>query len=108
MVERAELHRPAGWTDRRTQERSRTSRNGTPTQRGYDARWRRFRLHFLAQHPMCEAPGCQYPANEVDHVVPHRGDRVLFWDPTNLQALCQSCHSAKTAREVTGREDVRR
>lgn len=108
MATRAEQHRPAGWKDRKTQERARQARTGTPAQRGYDARWRRFRLHFLAHNPMCQAPGCPYPANEVDHVIPHRGDQVLFWDETNMQALCKACHSAKTAREITQREGARR
>ena len=22
------------------------------------------------------------PATDVDHIVPHRGDQALFWDPT--------------------------
>lgn len=38
----------------------------------------------------------------VDHVRPHRGDWSLFMDSTNLQALCHSCHSRKTAREDRG------
>jgi len=29
-----------------------------------------------------------------DHIKPHRGDERLFWDPTNLQTLCKSCHDA--------------
>jgi 5-methylcytosine-specific restriction protein A len=35
----------------------------------------------------------------VDHVVPHRGDPVVFWDQDNWRALCKRCHDAKTARE---------
>jgi 5-methylcytosine-specific restriction protein A len=35
----------------------------------------------------------------VDHVVPHRGDAVLFWNKRNWAALCKPCHDAKTARE---------
>ena len=35
----------------------------------------------------------------VDHIIPHKGDRKLFWDKTNWQALCKPCHDAKTARE---------
>jgi 5-methylcytosine-specific restriction protein A len=34
----------------------------------------------------------------VDHVVPHRGDLVLFYDPDNLQLLCGSCHSGQKQR----------
>jgi 5-methylcytosine-specific restriction protein A len=39
------------------------------------------------------------PATVVDHIVPHRGDPVLFWDEANWQGLCKLCHDAKTARE---------
>ncbi len=39
------------------------------------------------------------PARIADHIKPHRGDIELFYDETNLQPLCQSCHSAKTMAE---------
>jgi hypothetical protein len=39
------------------------------------------------------------PAVEVDHIVPHRGRRELFWDAANLWALCRECHAEKTRRE---------
>lgn len=71
------------------------------TARGYDARWQRARSVFLMQHPLCaacEAIGRVTAATDVDHVTPHRGDRRLFWDEANWQALCKPCHSRKTAR----------
>jgi len=52
-------------------------------------------------HPLCvacEGKGMVTAANEVDHIVPHRGDQALMWDEANWQALCKPCHSAKTAR----------
>ena len=36
------------------------------------------------------------PATVVDHIIPHRGDMKLFWDESNWQALCESCHNHKT------------
>lgn len=33
---------------------------------------------------------------DVDHIIPHGGDWFLFWDRSNLQALCIRCHSRKT------------
>ena len=72
------------------------------TRRGYGPRWRRARAAYLARHPLCvpcEAAGRLEPATVVDHVVPHRGSAVLFWDQSNWQSLCKSCHDAKTARE---------
>ena len=36
----------------------------------------------------------------ADHITPHRGDDALFWDASNLQCLCDSCHSgAKQVEE---------
>lgn len=42
------------------------------------------------------------PRAHVDHIRPHRGDYRLFMDEANLQTLCETCHSAKTAREDGG------
>lgn len=35
----------------------------------------------------------------VDHIVPHRGDPALFWDPANLQTLCPDHHDRDKQRE---------
>jgi 5-methylcytosine-specific restriction enzyme A len=71
----------------------------------YDTRWQRYRLTFLAEHPLCvecRRNGQLFPATVVDHVKPHRGDYELFWDPSNHQGLCRSCHDRKTATEDGG------
>jgi 5-methylcytosine-specific restriction protein A len=83
--------------------RERDQRRGTATQRGYDARWRRRRLAYLREHPLCEhclANGRATPATQVDHVVPLRSGGADA--PSNYQALCASCHSRKTVREDGG------
>ena len=70
--------------------------------RGYDRQWRKARRAYLARHPLCvrcKATGRTVTASEVDHIVPHRGDRKLFWDLTNWQPLCKSCHSRHKQRE---------
>jgi 5-methylcytosine-specific restriction protein A len=37
-------------------------------------------------------------AVQVDHVIPHKGDPVLFWDELeNWQSLCASCGARKSA-----------
>ena len=71
-------------------------RKGSATSRGYDAAWRRVRSRHLRLHPLCEEPGCSALATVVDHIVPHRGDQLLFWDQENWQALCKGCHDQKT------------
>jgi 5-methylcytosine-specific restriction protein A len=38
----------------------------------------------------------------VDHIIPHGGDMRLFWNRGNWAALCQSCHSRKTAKQDGG------
>lgn len=81
------------------------ARRGSATARGYSSAWQRARLGFLASHPLCvrcEAQGIVEAATVVDHKVPHRGDKQLFWDRTNWQPLCKPCHDVKTATEDGG------
>lgn len=74
--------------------------------RGYDHKWRGARIRFLRKHPLCkhcfEKQNKLITATVVDHIVPHRGDMVLFWDEKNWQPLCETCHNAKTAKEDGG------
>lgn len=76
-------------------------RRETSANRGYDYRWQRARAAWLTEHPLCNI--CWQAeqttaATVVDHVIPHRGDERLFWDPNNWQSLCKTCHDAKTRR----------
>lgn len=73
---------------------------GNSSQRGYGYRWQQARERWLERNPVCVAckrQGLLTVATEVDHVIPHRGDKALFWDQANWQSLCKPCHSAKTA-----------
>ncbi|MBK8455675.1 MAG: HNH endonuclease [Thiofilum sp.] len=65
-----------------------------------EAEWRRRRAAFLAAHPHCRA--CGVDATVVDHIVPHRGDRALFYAESNCQGMCATCHSKKTALYDSG------
>jgi 5-methylcytosine-specific restriction protein A len=79
-----------------------TNHRSNATERGYDSRWRKARNIFLKAHPLCTEclkQGKVTQATVVDHVVPHRGDKVLFWDECNWQSLCKSCHDKKTMTE---------
>lgn len=97
----------------------------TAAQRGYDSRWRKASKTFLSRHPLCQAcevKGKVTAAAATDHKVPHRlfdalesGDEAwiaqaqhLFWDTSNWQAICPSCHSVKTNREDGGFGRARR
>jgi 5-methylcytosine-specific restriction protein A len=46
---------------------------------------------------MCEQRGRIVAASVVDHIQPHKGNVTLFWDATNLQALCKGCHDSAKA-----------
>jgi len=48
---------------------------------------------------MCMTEGRYTRATVVDHIKPHRGDRELFWDQSNWQALCKAHHDKKTGLE---------
>jgi len=70
--------------------------------RGYGSAWRRARKEYLEAHPLCVEclkEGRYVKATDVDHIMPHRGDFVLFWDRDNWQALCHSHHSIKTGTQ---------
>lgn len=70
-------------------------------ERGYNTRWDKARKTFLARQPLCahcQANGKLTAATVVDHIVPHRGNQQLFWDRTNWQPLCTTCHNRKTRR----------
>lgn len=72
----------------------------TSAERGYGSRWQRYRLSFLAEHPLCERCRAEDRVTEatvVDHVIPHKGDEGRFWDEKNHQSLCDHCHNLKTA-----------
>ena len=78
------------------------SNRKSASERGYDSRWQKARRTYLAHHPLCaecQRQGKLTPATVVDHIVPHKGDRHLFWDKSNWQSLCKSCHDSKTAKE---------
>jgi hypothetical protein len=62
--------------------------------------WRRLRYAHRKAHPLCRR--CGRRAEHIDHIIDIRTapERRLDW--TNLQALCQACHNAKTASDRTG------
>lgn len=74
----------------------------TSAQRGYGYKWQQAREGFLRRHPLCvycELDGRVTAADTLDHIVPHRGDMVKFWDHDNWQSLCSTCHSSVKAKE---------
>lgn len=59
------------------------------------AAWLKGRAWFLRNNPLCafcQDEGIATPATVVDHIQAHKGDRGLFHDTKNWQALCAPCH----------------
>ena len=92
---------------REVKQRAETKRESS-TARGYGYRWQQTSKGFLKKHPLCQCPECQegkirvVESTVVDHIIPHRGDMKLFWDPNNWQAMAKPCHDKKTASEDGG------
>jgi hypothetical protein len=85
-------------------EMMRTSIPTTPAERAalYKTKeWRAVRAHRMAKDKscrMCLQMGIKTEAWLVDHIVPHRGDRKLFFDYQNTQVLCDTHHSGLKQR----------
>ena len=91
------VHRPAGWRDKRLRDRDyAVHRNQRALALMQSVEWRKARAEFLARHRFCVE--CGAPATVVDHIVPHRGDPIIFWDRSRWQPMCATCHGRKTAR----------
>ena len=74
---------------------------GSASARGYDRTWQKLRLVILARDPLCLfclKQGRLTPSRQVDHIRPIAERPDLRLDPANLRGLCDSCHSAHTAR----------
>lgn len=78
----------------------------TAAERGYNRHWQKARLQFIAAEfaegrwscAECGKPLVDTSDIHVDHKVPHRGDRAIFWDVSNWQLCHGACHAAKTLR----------
>jgi len=76
---------------------------GSAANRGYNARWSRFRIMYLNEHPVC-ACGCGRGAVEIQHLIPVTGpDDPLFYEESNLVALTKECHSRETMKMLNER-----
>lgn len=69
--------------------------------RYHTTRWRKARILQLMREPLCRI--CMEAdrvtaAEMVDHIKPVRLGGG-FWDESNYQSLCNSCHAVKSAKE---------
>jgi 5-methylcytosine-specific restriction protein A len=76
---------------------------GTSASRGYSYRWTKYSLQYRKNHPlcvMCEAKGKLTLAECVDHIeAVEDKDDPKFWDASNHQSLCNTCHNIKSEAE---------
>lgn len=97
-----DAHKDVG---KRFEVKQREKQRETSSQRGYSYKWQQARKSYLAKHPLCaecERQGLVVEATDLDHIVPHGGDKEAFWVRSNWQGLCHPCHSRKTAAEDGG------
>jgi 5-methylcytosine-specific restriction protein A len=104
MPTRPKTFRPAG-TPEPQERRRQFDKVRTETQewrKWYcSKRWIERRAYIMGKSPLCvecQKEGRVVAGTDLDHIIPHRGDKVLFWDKANLQVLCHSCHSKKTGK----------
>ena len=93
-------------------ERSRYRRRTQAWRQWYGtARWQKLRWEVLVRDCFTCARCKRVSGNKgeavADHIKPHRGDERLFWDPSNLQCVCQPCHdSIRQAEDKAMRNNV--
>ncbi len=97
--------KPPGARSREERAQEYDDRRGSASERGYTWEWAKARADFLVANPLCVrclARGLTVRATVVDHIKPHKGDPVLFWDRSNWQSLCGPDHSAWKQRVERG------
>ena len=109
MPLRAKLHYPPGFSPPENVARRAKRRNEYDLKRCNDpvrlfhmsVEWRDLSKRFLRRFPMCCK--CGACATQVDHMKPVRENWSERMNIANLQPMCQSCHSRKTAAAGFGR-----
>lgn len=69
----------------------------------YDSRWRKFSHEYRLRNPFCveclKVGAYNSQHIHVDHIIPLEQAPERKYDGSNLQSLCRTCHSKKTAKE---------
>lgn len=70
------------------------------------SKWRKLRDNHLKRFPVCAV--CSELANSVHHVIDRLKDPSKALDRTNLQSLCQKCHSKETKARQDGNTEEKK
>lgn len=87
----------SGDTPVRSRDRIDTWRKWYNTRQWRDLRWSVL-VDELFTCRLCGRDG-DSPVMVADHIKPHRGNRVMFFDRNNLQCLCKQCHDRDKQKE---------
>lgn len=86
-------HKNHGWA---------TYQKDNPNRFYQTTRWKKLRIVVIRRAcglcANCEKRGLIVPGNQVDHILPVSQGGAI-WDIDNLQLLCETCHTTKTAKE---------
>ena len=102
-VQAVSVYRP----QRKSKSRKRKSKYVSDYPLANCQRWKKLSKTFMGENRHCSRclslPTKQYRfADDVDHIQPVRKYPDLAYETSNLQALCKSCHSTKSAHERSG------
>jgi len=77
---------------------TKTAKRKKSVARGYDWDWIQLSRAYRKRFPLCNDCELLTPATEVHHIqkIEDRPDLRLV--PSNLMALCRSCHTARTLK----------
>ena len=97
------LDHSARWLKERAAQRRAARRDPVAKSLYSSAAWQALRNQVLVEaRGQCEWPNCRAQAVVVDHRRPHRNENALFFDRSNLWALCKHHHDRKTATQDGG------
>jgi 5-methylcytosine-specific restriction enzyme A len=94
----------SGYCDRhrKAEYQRQDDRRGSAASRGYDSAWRKNRIWYLRQHPLCER--CEAQGKVVVAIlVHHRDHNPKNNTAENFESLCVPCHEEEHKAERFGR-----
>ena len=94
-------HKPAQAKTRLDGQRDYNMRRAESDRQYSTERWKKLSAMYRKRHPLCcecERNGLVRASELVDHIKPAKEHPELFFDWSNLRALCQRCHNAIGAK----------